>query len=861
MSTAYEGKLDEEAGLDDVVGPAVARVLAKRGLAGQNRVEEIKQAASMSHNELLANTLRRFQPDWAAEFLNYRKAIPNPSGSGAVTVPNIPGLSAVPLSSMGEEGRKAVVVSREVALKQQASARRGRDRKPKVYSLADFINDYHVSTKFDLSEIDVQVVRRTAVVDPAAAARNLQTRLRSGGYDCTVQPGEYARSVKACRSRLHHAVEQITIAAPDVLVEVMGQTAIVTGPKLDNGRAEWTVTGPARVTPEVIAVARLAMVCGAHEVRLLFETDMIVCGVVLAAEQFELGPLEYHAGYSFDVHQGDCGTDGSGYDTAVREAASRVVPLVLRGRIVASAVRSSAVEAYANWHVLDRGTVGSDLMISLPGVGVVEQGCLHEVAADIWVVQHEGVELHSGAWLLREADLNEQAVMVYATRGGPEFSDPVRVHRKEQGSVITNKPPQVRHGVSGAALVALADGALLGVYRGSSYQLCSFAVVAPSSTGTQAASAAVIQHELSMVQTSGDSTYAQMARRGLADVVKKSVSSLRQLYADGKHVGYTVRYGNSAYTTMDCDVWSLGDVSGHLLSFERWAGDKFKCDASVAQTALGFVRLPRVKEKVYVVGCDHKGVYFSTELYVIRLASDSQGFWLSGDPAGGGSDGFVYAGALIVADSDGAVLGQYVAAMQTGAGKMSKCVGLVPRTMSRSQSKLAMLSGVVPGSLVELWDPGAVTQLLSQDPGTLEKYSALGRSVMASSVLLRAGENNLDVGLAASAVVSDSSWLGLRAFDCNFHHVVPLSGDVGHRPSEKLADVFRAFFGMLAVWQGQDVVEAAIRQLGWFDTEWLHERERLVSYTRSPGLLQGGFESRTSSPSPARASMTVVRGF
>lgn len=841
-----------DAEVQALVGPAVARILARRGVHGEGAVY-IKRAAEESHDEVLADLVKNFKPEWARTFSQVNKVVSHPSSGRPIVVPRVQGLDAQPLSAMGPEGQRALQQSREADLRIQAKRnRRGRDRKRKIYKLIDFFTDHAVAAKFELTEADLQLVRRTAVIDAAAAARNLQTQLQNYGHDCAVVPGDYAKGIKSSRARLHRALENTRVAKPDVDMLFLGETAIVEGPRDVNGRPAWSVSGSARNSPEVAAVARLAMLHGVLTVRALFEEDLVTCGVELVEEGRPIGTVDFHYGGFVPFAEGLAGTDGMMFGDSVRAAAARVLPLVQGGRVVATAVRMSSEMAYANWHVLEKNREDAVLTVSLPGnVPFSDVARLHEVAADVWAIEHQPAAFEQGTWVVREADVEESCVLVYATSAGVEFSDPVSVVRKEAGTIVTTRPAQARKGVSGAALVALNDGALLGVYRGASFDLCSCAVVTPTARGV---SSSAMEYVLPPSKDSvADSAFEQMAQRGLDRVLRQSLAALCPVYSSGTHIGYTARYGQSTYTTIDCDVWPLTDVTGRTLGFERVHGDKFKADAIAGQSALGFVRLPRIGEKVYVMGNDTDGVYMSAPMSITRLASDHQAFWLSGDPAAGSEEPFVFAGALVVADSDGAVVGQFSSALSTALGVMSRCVGFVSRTTAPSTRRENVLNTVGPGAMVELWDPETVRGLVDRDEATITRYAALGQSVLQAVVVVEAGRSggNLDLS-AAMSVVSDSSWIGSRAFDCGFHQALrPISGAGPFvRPTEKLADAFRAFVGMMATWQGQDEVMRMLQELGWFEFEWGEEASRLGSAMRSPHLLQGPWGSRTSTPSP-----------
>lgn len=847
----------EDAALAALVGPAVARMGARWGTAEQNKFA-LSLAVKESRDDVLAGLVRTFRPDWVNMFAKTNKVVEHPIDKQPVVAPRVPDLDLVPLDQMGREGQEALEKSRQADLRVQARRRRGKSAKKKVYTLDDLFYDTAVCSKFGMTTAELQVVKRTATLDPAAACRNLSQRLQQAGHDCTVTPGNYAKGKRSARGKLHAAVDAAYVPPPDVDMVAIGDQVIVEGPKGRNGRPLWSCSGETRVAPEVIACARLALLHGVVTVRHVFEELMMTCGVTLVEEGIIVGDVEYHYGDPTKPIEGIAGTDGSSLLPAVRAAGNRILPLVQGGCVVATAVRVTPGTSYANWHVIERGASYSApvaLKYTDAQSGVVKQcpvSSLHEVAADIWMVEHEVSAYSEGAWVPREADVGESCVLVYAGMSGPEFSGTIEVVRKEAGSVVTTRPLQARMGVSGAALVALSDGALLGIYRGAAFDLCSCAVVGLGGYDIQTMDASEVNLYSPAIaaapdESQADSVYEQFQRRGLADTLAAALSSLKPLYVRGQHVAYTVRHGEMTYTPLDCDVWPVTDTEARSLAFERVEGDRFRARALEGQPPLRQIRLPRANEKVYVVGSDTQGAYFSRPLVINRLSTDHMSFWLSGDPAEGSPDEFVYAGALIVADTDGAVVGQFHTAMVTGVGKLSKCAGFVSRVLAPTAGRASALNALSPAVLAELWDPKMVSGLLDLDPQTVGEYASVGSQVIQSAVVVhlrRAGEDPS----AAVSVVSDTSWIGARAFDCGFHQFVRARSNVGFRPTDRLADAFRAFLGMLAVAQDQQAVSDTLEHLGWFSFEWSEEADGMARHGRSPYLTQGGWGSRPDSP-------------
>jgi hypothetical protein len=831
--------------LDELVGGAVTKLLARRNV-GTYSADFVRQAAMTGDSHELLRLTQKFRPEWREAYARYNKVIGVRPNGLAIVVPNVEGVTAVPLAKMGEEGMQALDRSNEVSLRIDARGRRtrGTDKKRKVYHLQSVLSDPDVLTKFGLSDADAQILKRTAVADPVVAAKNLEQLLRHAGHHCVVTPGDYGRGVKAARARLHRALESTYVTPHEVIVQVFGDKAVCEHPHSEGERPQWSVSGPVVATPEIIVVARLAIAQGYTTVRSLFERDLVTCRVTLASEGYDpLAGMEYHVGEQ--VVGGIGGSDGSGFGFHVRAAATRLLPLAMQGRIVATAVRVTESSAYANWHVLERRD--EDNVIYAVGPDYyprVDIECHHEVAADLWDVRHPSLPLAEGTWLVRDADVGEKAVLVYATAFGCEFSDVVEVRRSETGTVVTTKPPQARAGVSGAALVALDDGALLGVYRGASLEHCSCATISIDYSRPMEVDDARVA---ASPTTPVDVVWDTLKGRGVASRVEKALDSLQPLYVSGSHVGYAATYGQFLYTTLDGEAWELCDASGKRMGFTR-ASDMFRVDAPVTTTGLVAVRLPRLQEQAFVVARDAAGGYFSHVTSVARLSSDGRGFWLASDPHQGQTEPLVFAGALVIAESDGYVLGQYDTTVRLASSRMSKCLSLIHKTTKTQLSQEESFNSLAaPHVMVELWEESSVHALMNGDQSVLARFADVGQSAVMAAVLAQNTRDG-DVGSrdAAITAVSDSGWVLARAVDCRFAaQVRPVSGLLANvRRAEHSVRTFRAFLGMVVVYQGAEVLHRVLQQWGWFDLKWGEE----VRNSAVVPLVELGVGSRTPSP-------------
>lgn len=767
-------------------------------------VRLVELSSLPSRDAELEEMLRRFPvSQWRREFARYNKMVVDPNTGMLTVVRRVPGLTADPLVTLGKEEAAAAIRSAAKARRSLASADEKRKTavKPKQYLLAQVLEDTAVQAKYGLSEAYTQLLRRQAAVDSGQACRQVQEMLRDGGFDCVVQPGQYSDSVKASRNMLVRAAESLGKQISIDLI-VIGNEVFCEG-KLSYdesaGAGEWTVRGPSWRTPEIIAVSRLVFTHGVTVVNQLFELHMARCGVRLIDGELAGLPIGSVTPCYGPVVSGISGCDGSTLSGDYQRACERVVSVVQADKVVGTAVRYTSEHVLVNWHVIEQVEDDGRMSISLGGGRVLAEPC-EGAGYDLWLAKHENIAFEP--WLRRGAVVGEKARMVYRTLCGSEVSDVVTVLRIDSGSVVTTMAPQARVGLSGAALVAERDGALLAVFHGYTYDKCVFAVV----TGRAAENPEVHdmrKKRLVQTTTEADELYMSFSDRGMEGTIKRVFAAMVPLYQSGVHVGVAVNHAGRSYTTLNPYVWDLATSSGDRLGFVETRPDLYTTTMLQA-TSLDNVRKPVVDEQVCVLATDVNGPYFSQVLTVHRTVDNE--FWLGGIPA----SAFVFQGGLVVAISDGVVLGQYV--MQEASANLARCVTLAQHIVPVLPAEVVVLGEIFPGLNVPAWDPGVLSDITQLEPVALSRYCETGRVALRNALTLQlARQRDESLLPLVGPCVGDDTWLVNFVFTSGLTRILgtrAVGATVG-----KVAEAFLAIMGLAAVSERADVFADLVASL------------------------------------------------
>lgn len=767
---------------------------------------------------------------WREEYRRYNKLVVDPVSGSSAIVTKVPGLVRAEAGNFDTEAHVQALSDVDRARSAMAQARlRGltaAKQKVKTYTLSQLFDDLDVRVSLDLTQEFVDILGRQAVSDPSAACRLAQRVIKEKGTDVVVTAGGFAKSLRAARSSILQAAEK-TLGADSVVLDMVaaGDQVMCQGGEMLDGVPAWYVKGPAWRAHEVVAIARLSTLRGSVVVNQLLERQMLVCGIILQQQHGEGLPVSDIVLCSGPLEKGISGQIGSGFPTSLKEAAMRVLPVMSAGCVIASSVRLTETASVVNWHVVDNMDGEFDQSVYLGRAGQTQPVTMSYCAGfDLWVADHASFGTMS-PWLRRAAVVGETARLVYAGLQGSEFSDSVEVVFLDKGTVVTTLPSQVRGGVSGAALVAESDGALLGVLYGHTYDKCVCAVL--QTQVDHPVTASVAEAQIVGVTTGSDELYDGFRRRGLASLVNAVSDAITPLYVSGKHVASSVVVRPMvASTTANPQLFSFDGTTGERVVYRPVGTDRFEARCSPESCMVGLQRDAIVGEQVCVLSKDSDGTFTSKVLVVSRVESGSSGrFWLDGLPSAG--VGLEFTGGAVLALCDAAVLGQFV--MREGGTELSRCVSCYDQGSMR-ETPAAVLA--VQKAFVDLhpvaWDVDALDRLVKLEGTVLAQYSGVGRHSLRAALMLQLARQRDDRRLSQLATYLDNpSWVLDCALRSGFANIVSvLAGGVGsrHRMSTgKLVEVFYSVLGMAAVFEDDHLFQEFVAALGFGDAIGVHQ--------------------------------------
>jgi hypothetical protein len=293
------------------------------------------------------------------------------------------------------------------------------------------------------------------------------------------------------------------------------------------------------------------------------------------------------------------------------------------------------------------------------------------LARDLWLARTD--EVSFDGWLVRAPRSGERVVLCYKRFDVMQYSDPVELFTTD-GDVLTfQRDSCMVPGVSGAAIVALEDFSLLGVYDGVGLQKAMGSAFTPAMFVDVCAEEEMHASRHESAVDGQDTMYGRFKRRGLAKALDAVSAALVPLYNGPFHVGMGVVAGGLLRTTCDPDLAPLAPGKGEApLVFER-VGAVHETEF-VRERGIGPAhwRRPNYGERVFVVGADEEGPYYShTAARVVHVGASAKFFQVVGldeDRA------LPLLGGLVVAEADAAVLGYYAGARFSAAhGQVGQC--------------------------------------------------------------------------------------------------------------------------------------------------------------------------------------------
>jgi len=603
--------------------------------------------------------------------------------------------------------------------------------RPKRFEVVHLLTDLTLVDKFSIKGGLRAEIRNLAVVDTVRAAKKLQDHVRKyEGYEkAEVLPGSYLRSWKGARESIKVHSARFPVVSVAVDATFIGDKVFMYG---EAGVDGWRVFGPDKVASLVKLVHRMVSASSCESVAFALGPELTILDIDVHDGYDVISPVrERHAGNHDLLPAPTSPRVNSLLSTAERQRLEEMCraceTLAVDGEDCATAVRVTSRYVLLNTHVADE-----DGEKTSNGVSFYPR---RAIGRDLWVAEAPGPEV---AWHLREAVVGEKVVLCYRRHTELVLSGPVTVLTVSAETIAVEKDASMLPGVSGAAVVALSDLSLLGLYDGVAMRRGLVAAFTPAMyTDVCSASEPDVGCQVS-VRAGGEGIYVSMSRRGLSRMVDGAMDALIPLYSGAKHVGMGFSHAGEVVTACDPDAspLALGPDTRPLV-FDVLTPAYFS--AAVAEPLPPpppVVRKPAYGERVFVVGKDFEGEYCGTTFgKVEHVGVGAAHFRVAGMELEGT---LPLVGGLVVAYADAAVVGVVYRA-RLGADMKSEvyCTAfpeVLPSAVVKEESDAEKLEKVFPFLNPAAWPEGLVSEALQHSSAdgaySQVKLAMIGDSAM-----------------------------------------------------------------------------------------------------------------------------------
>lgn len=603
----------------------------------------------------------------------------------------------------------------------------GRQRK---IQLAQLLTDVDLQVSLKLPRHVVLSARAMAVSEPDVASARLQRFVRDVGFpDISVVSGTYSRSKLWARQSIEKLAATVSPSSVAISAEVIGVTLILYADDGTHGTTRsWHVAGPLLAAQQVYQLHKLVAARGPVVVALALEAELGILNLDIAnGNSYAIPRITYHTG-SVDIKLPPASSPitmemlSSTGHVALKEMTSMIDEVCVLGRPVASSVRVSAKYSLVNDHVFRAGDV------TLDGQTVIQE---RMISKDVWLVKRTNF-VGTVAWPLRSPREGEEVIVCYRAPSGLQVTSPMTIRMTDGKTMSMSLVSDLVPGMSGGAVVAMSDMALLGVYEGIGAQ------VAVATVFSQETFADIHMAEVSSAASresaadADDSVYRKLKSRGLGRYIDVAMSSIQPLFSRGVHVGLGYVNGGNLYTTCDPGVQPLSLGEGGLpLVFESTIDFRYR--AKVGELGIPgpmLYRKPSYFEKVVIVGRDSEGPYYSSTTRVVHVGVGSKNFSLEGFSE---DDALPFVGGLVIALTDSSVLGQFVRRSNSEVlGDSQFCVNVATEHVGLGSPKLAVevdlalvVSRAFPMLNTGIWDEKLLEEVFTHSSAQRYKSQQL----------------------------------------------------------------------------------------------------------------------------------------
>ena len=699
----------------------------------------------------------------------------------------------------------------------------GTDKKT-MLTLAQALGDHDAIKKFGFTPGFLTRVENLANTQPARSVEWLNLALEWRGFTSVrVKLGNYPRNAQRTRRRIMDFAAGAPQLPPDS-TEIVGDKILMHYAPAGT-EIEWSVGAHLRHAETLLHFYRVCLLMGPSSATVFLAVEVEVLHIMswnARTNEHYAAVIENHvAEDGIDEWDDDVEGPTAAQRLMLKAAAEAVRPIRMGDRIMASAVQVTGTHALVCGHVLESAG-GSDVTISGEKFVPVES-----VGPDLWVA--EAPFALERAWRMREAVSGEPASIVYQTLHGSQYTSMVVVNTADGTTVTTDTPVEARKGMSGAALVALNDGALLGIYRGqaSAQRQALFSVFSPHMFSRLS--------ELNGVRSAppvDDDRYTErviqsVETRGYMAAMRAAYDCLEPLFRDGVHVANgmcmcTTAYGRSTRYLVVPE--SKADLpyryeDGAALQLER--ADQGRSLTMKLNRDMGIIpvaRPPSIDEVVIVLGKTRDGLFISRPSKVVKKALSKTREQFSVEAID--DEGVPLAGCLVWAWNDGCVLGQVVQKeKKTG---YYACSGAYQLPTTDHLNQVSKVLTDVLGSLVapSLWDPEELTLMLTHPAGAdrLQEFAAIGDASMKETACRYLRELGVPVSMwtiITSVTLSNKALIRVYNREGFASLIYHQPNAIAPPPDSKFgADVIEALVGIASVYQGPEAARALALRFG-----------------------------------------------
>lgn len=598
------------------------------------------------------------------------------------------------------------------------------------YQLEAVLLDEGIQRKFHISRQMLARARAIAVDDAVEAASMLQKHVRTfADFNmATVSPGNYGYTWKTARESLKHYASKFPMVSVNTEALFCGDRIFIYS---ENKDERWRVSGSERVAWLVRLVHRIVSATSPEEANFYLNKELSLLDICVVVDLDALSPnLKHHASSHLDLSEGKTLNQISSLTTNMRmklaALCSKNLALVDIDRTpCATAVRVSNRHSVTCEHVLLEGS-----SMSINGASANER---YSLAEDLIVARVNG---QYEPWHLREPRRDESVIVCYRRFDEIQCAGPFTICDFSAFTINFTNSEQLKPGMSGGALIALSDLALLGIHSGAS----AYSGLGLRYSVDLSARMWSFDDTLSEVDTVHINTYeplALMRTRGLNSNCRLCAASLNAVVSEGRHVGnaLNVKMGLCAAPKLIHGVLqALPSVKVGLSSSDTCGIDYFEA-AGIDTVVPQAFRRPIFGEHVLLMGKSLSGQPYVTNTDVkVTQTYDSCNFQVSGVDY---QNSELLLGCAVLAVKDGAVLGMVVSqnpspdeAITQTTAECSFVSGEIEDAYIKPMNEL---SKVFPNLNVSSWFSQSCQEMEQLREDTLDEIYDYSRELLAMS--------------------------------------------------------------------------------------------------------------------------------